>query len=265
MIADMREDPDRSFFMIDSADIPHLEKLESSRECEGVWGAIEKRMDLASALHAKTLREIFGEDFERAKEIAETSFEWEVCRLVGAIGEALRSVSFHEGAKIAQRKQLLTAANKAVAELKRILVLLSDDEVVNLDLSRRLDKFGQTCAARTITDLSKVTTPGWEKYAAAAADPVAAAIAEFSAMSVTSQPSVMLDAIQAGVFEWASRDPLIPKPGSQNADRLRMIRVLTQHFKWRYATPLRAQVLAIVGIYFDATGLSESDIAKLAP
>lgn len=76
--------------------------------------------------------------------------------------------------------------------------------------------------------------------------------------------AVLDDLAEAGKV-WANSRPLISKPSLGNVPRTVLVQVLTQHFQSIYQTPLRKTTLSIVSVFFDCSGMTESDVARLAP
>lgn len=68
-----------------------------------------------------------------------------------------------------------------------------------------------------------------------------------------------------GITIWAKTKPVALRIGNPDVARLRLVRILTSHFRFKFGTPLRSTVCAIANSMHPGSDLSVSDIAKLAP
>lgn len=59
--------------------------------------------------------------------------------------------------------------------------------------------------------------------------------------------------------------PVVPRPNGNNAERLFVMRKLTQDFRRQLGQPMRRAVFEIVGTFYDVSDLSPGDVTKLAP
>lgn len=89
--------------------------------------------------------------------------------------------------------------------------------------------------------------------------------ASMAAGVVAQDPIAYLRALQRGYEAWAKLIPTVLRPGREQAERLRVMRELTAHFRERYGSPLRAAVLDLLSAFYDTSTLTEADISKLAP
>lgn len=240
-----------------------LERLAQGGEIDCVWAALEKRIETAQERHearlvkdATRLR-LPSDDDGWAESLSRTNFEQEAARLADKVSGLLTDNQFLDTATRSERKKLLVTAKASVLQLQNCLRKISYefDGELHWHMDQHQREFGIQSAELdlregipALSDFVRNSTVGLIASQAAVVRPIG-----------------YLDTLLQSIEEWAHKAPLVPAANAQNADRLRLIRGLTEYFRERYGTPLRKQVLVVTSCFFDVDTLTEASITKLAP
>lgn len=75
----------------------------------------------------------------------------------------------------------------------------------------------------------------------------------------------LLETIESAAEWWSEEEQFLAKPNHPNAERLYMIRRVTEAFFVAYGKPMRELTLELTSVFFDCSDISEADLSRLAP
>lgn len=227
-----------------------MDRIMAAQDCECVWQALESRLSTFNAMIAPAAaaldasRPFLQARYQHARDPA--------CHLLQAVANALWT-SARQRFTPAERTRMAERITQLANELREEIGRIVDSQYVYGAFDFPIREFGATCAITLAHHFP-------DAFPDARMTDCAADAAYWAGTSYWR----LLEAYANGAADWAAAPAVVTQAGSQTAERLAFIRLMTAYCRDIYRQPLRRQVAALTGAVFGGQ-IDANTVHKLAP